>query len=76
MTLAELRRAKHMTQVQVAVLMGTGQSNVSRIERTSIEQLELPTLQRYLNAIDSRLRLLAELDGRTVEILAPDAQGI
>ncbi|MET9904964.1 XRE family transcriptional regulator [Streptomyces sp. NPDC006446] len=68
MTLAELRRAQGLTQVQVAALMGIQQSNVSRIERTPFQQLELPTIQRYLAAVDGRLRLMADIGGDTVEL--------
>lgn len=48
--------------------MGIQQSNVSRIERTPFQQLELPTIQRYLAAVDGRLRLMADIGGDTVEL--------
>ncbi|WP_432190432.1 helix-turn-helix domain-containing protein [Streptomyces sp. Tue6028] len=68
MTLADLRRAQGLTQVQVAALMGIQQSNVSRIERTPVQQLELLTIQRYLAAVDGRLRLIADIGDDTVEL--------
>ncbi|MET8036734.1 helix-turn-helix domain-containing protein [Streptomyces sp. NPDC005345] len=68
MTLAELRRAKGLTQVRVAGLMKIQQSNVSRIERTPVQQLELATIQRYLGAVNADLRLIADFGGNRVEL--------
>ncbi|MFE9812649.1 hypothetical protein ACFYRN_40640 [Streptomyces sp. NPDC005227] len=68
MTLAELRRAQGLTQVQVAGPMKIQQSNVCRIERTPVQQLELATIQRYLGAVNADLRLIADVGGNRVEL--------
>ncbi|MET7389837.1 helix-turn-helix domain-containing protein [Streptomyces sp. NPDC005529] len=68
MTLAELRRARGLTQVQVADLMKMKQSNVSRIERTPVQQRELATIQRYPGAVNADLRLIADFGGNKAEL--------
>ncbi|MFC7266477.1 helix-turn-helix domain-containing protein [Streptomyces lutosisoli] len=42
--LAELRKGKHATQVQVAEAMGVTQARVSRIEKGQLERSEVDTL--------------------------------
>lgn len=54
--LSELRKARSLTQVQLAKSLGVGQSQVSRIE--SQTDLYLSTLQSYLSAMGGRLELV------------------
>lgn len=55
--LAELRRRRGLTQVQLAERLGITQGNVSMIERR--RQLYLSTLQEYVEALGGRLELTA-----------------
>jgi transcriptional regulator with XRE-family HTH domain len=48
--LAEVRRAKGLSQTQVAARMGTSQSAVARLEAGQ-EDIRLSTLRRYAGAL-------------------------
>jgi len=70
-TLAEVRKARRLTQVQLAETMGTAQGDVSRIERQG--DLYLSTLARYVSAMGGRLELTARFDdGERVELAIGD----
>ena len=59
-TLGELRRARKITQDELARLMATTQPNVSRIERGG--EMELSTLRSYIEALGGRLEIAAVFD--------------
>lgn len=65
-TLAALRTARQLTQVQMAETLGIGQGDVSKLEQR--ENLLLNTLARDIEATGGRLRIVAEYDGDRVEI--------
>lgn len=54
--LGELRRAKGMTQIDVAARMGTTQPSLARLERNELNP-NLRTLSRYAAAIDFDVRV-------------------
>jgi ribosome-binding protein aMBF1 (putative translation factor) len=56
-TLAELRRFRQMTQIQLAETLGTSQSEVSRIERQA--DMVLSTLREFIEGLGGELVLLA-----------------
>ena len=58
--LRELRRARDLTQEQLAELWRTSQANISRVERT--EDLFLSTLRGYIEAMGGTLRVTATFD--------------
>jgi DNA-binding XRE family transcriptional regulator len=62
MALAELRRAKALTQKKMAVTLGIGQEGVSRLEKRS--DLLISTLRDYIEAMGGRLRLIADFPDR------------
>ncbi|WP_037574558.1 helix-turn-helix domain-containing protein [Phaeacidiphilus oryzae] len=62
--LAEIRKEQHLTQTQVAAAMGTGQNNVSRLERGELGCTEVDTLRRYVEALGGRLRIIADFGDR------------
>jgi hypothetical protein len=67
MHLAELRRARHLSQVQIAQALDMGQGDVSRLERQT--DMYLSTLARFVAASGGRLRIVAEYeDADPVEI--------
>ena len=65
-SLKELRRARHLTQVQLANVLGTTQPTVSEMERRS--DLYLSTLRSYIEAMGGRLLISAEFDDGVVPI--------
>lgn len=67
MHLAELRRARHRSPVQIAETLEMRQGDVSRLERQT--DMSLSTLARFVAASAGRLRVIAEYeDADPVEI--------
>lgn len=58
--LAEVRRRQHVTQVEIAKVMGITQARVSRIERGELERSEVDTLAAYVRALGGKLKIIAE----------------
>jgi len=59
--LAEVRKARHLTQVQLAKALGISQGEVSRIEHQA--DLFVSTLRSYLDAAGGDLVLVARFPG-------------
>ena len=55
--LAELRRVRERTQVELAEALGIAQPSVSRVEHT--EDLQLSTLRGYIEALGGRVEITA-----------------
>jgi transcriptional regulator with XRE-family HTH domain len=72
MTLRELRRARKLTQVRIAKLLGITQDSVSRLERRS--DLMLSTLRKTIKAMGGELSLVAEFHDRPPVVLSSIAQ--
>ena len=65
--LRDLRRAKHVTQEQVAERLGGRQVYVSRLEKRA--DMKLSTLRDYVRAIGGDLQLMVTFpEGETVRI--------
>jgi len=62
LTLQELRKAKAMTQVQLAQTLGIQQATVAKYERQS--DLLLSTLASYVEAMGGNLKLMVEFPGK------------
>ncbi len=62
LTLQELRKAKEMTQVQLAETLGIQQATVAKYERQS--DLLLSTLTGYVRAMGGNLKLMVEFPGK------------
>jgi len=58
--LKTLRKKRQLNQTQLAQLLGTQQSAISRIERSDEMNLELETLLRLADALDARLSVKME----------------
>ncbi len=67
MSLQDLRKARHRTQVRVAKELGIKQENVSRIEKRT--DLLISTLRGYVEAMGGKLRLVAEFPDRPPIVL-------
>jgi transcriptional regulator with XRE-family HTH domain len=61
-TLADVRRARKMTQEQLANALDVSQAQVSRVERQA--DLHLSTLRSYIEAMGGELVLVARFEGR------------
>jgi len=62
LTLQELRKAKDLTQVQLAETLGIQQATVAKYERQS--DLLLSTLSSYVRAMGGSLKLTVEFPGK------------
>jgi transcriptional regulator with XRE-family HTH domain len=62
LTLQELRKAKAMTQVQLAETLGIQQATVAKYERQS--DLLLSTLTSYVRAMGGNVKLMVEFPGK------------
>lgn len=63
-TLVGLRTAQHLTQTDVARVMGTTQSSVSDLERAGSDP-RFSTLQRYARAVGAKLRCSVPLESHS-----------
>ena len=61
LTLRQLRKAKELTQTQVAETLGVRQSTVAKMERRG--DLMISTLRGYVEAMGGRLELIVEFPG-------------
>ena len=69
LALAEVRRARRLTQEQVAAVMGKPQTSVSRLERQS--DMNVSTLRGYVEAMGAELDVAAVFpDGSRLPIVA------
>ncbi len=68
LTLRELRRARKLTQVEVAKKLGISQDSVSRLEQRS--DILLSTLRKTVGAMGGKLSLVAEFPDRAPVVLA------
>ena len=68
MTMRELRKARQITQVQMAKALGVKQEQVSRSEKRA--DMHLSTLQRTVRAMGGELILTAQFpDGAPVRLI-------
>jgi DNA-directed RNA polymerase specialized sigma subunit len=72
MTLQELRRARKLTQVRIAKVLGISQDGVSRLEKRS--DLLLSTLRKSVEAMGGNLSLVAESPDREPVVLSGIAE--
>lgn len=71
--LAQLRKAKGLTQEAMADLLGVSQAEVSKMERRS--ELYVGTLRKFIEAMDGELVLAARFaDGVEVPIRLGDGE--
>jgi ribosome-binding protein aMBF1 (putative translation factor) len=66
--LSEVRRARDLTQKDVARKLHVGQNRVSDIERGELDRVQLDTLRRYIEAVGGKLHVEVELDDSRYEI--------
>ncbi len=65
--LAEIRRARHLTQQQVAATLGVSKARVSQIEHGQADRAAIQGLASYVAALGGRLELVANFgDDRVI----------
>jgi len=68
MTLQELRRAREMTQVEMAEQLGIAQKQISEIEKRT--DMHISTLRRSIEAMGGKLSLVAQFPDREPVVLS------
>jgi DNA-binding XRE family transcriptional regulator len=58
--LAEIRKARHLTQQQIAATLGVSKARVSQIERGQVDRAAIQGLAGYVAALGGRLELVAD----------------
>jgi hypothetical protein len=67
MSLRALRTAVGGTQVEIAEATGMAQGDVSRLEnRANLEECQLATLRRYVEALGGKLEIVAVLGDKRI----------
>lgn len=66
MQLQELRRARNVTQVEVARAMNVEQAAVSKLERR--EDMYVSTLREYVKALGGELKLVASFPDAEIQV--------
>src|SRR5690606_34342440 len=64
--LAEIRKRRDTTQVELAHLMGVSQARVSDIERGELTRSEVDTLAAYVAALGGKLKIIADFGEETL----------
>jgi DNA-binding XRE family transcriptional regulator len=58
--LAEIRKARHLTQQQIAAALGVSKARVSQIEHGQCDRAAIRGLAGYVEALGGRLELVAD----------------
>jgi DNA-binding XRE family transcriptional regulator len=66
--LAEIRRARHLTQQQIASEMGVSKARVSQIEHGQVDRAAIRGLAGYVEALGGRLELVADFGDQRIVI--------
>jgi len=66
MQLQELRKARHVTQVEVAKAMSVEQAAVSKLERR--DDMYVSTLREYVKALGGELKLVASFPDADIQV--------
>jgi transcriptional regulator with XRE-family HTH domain len=66
MKLQELRKARNVTQVEVAAAMKVEQAAVSKLERR--EDMYVSTLREYVHALGGELKLVASFPDADIQL--------
>ena len=72
MQLQELRKARSITQIEVARSMSVEQAAISRLERR--EDMYVSTLRDYIRALGGELKLVASFPAADIQVHPFEAQ--
>ena len=65
-SLMAIRKARGVSQVQLASTLEVSQNRVSQIERGQIDKTQLDTLMRYVEALGGKLTVSAQIADETI----------
>jgi predicted XRE-type DNA-binding protein len=74
--LAEIRRARHFTQQQIATALGVTKARVSQIEHGQCNRAAIQGLAGYVAALGGRLELVAYFGDERIVITGEDPQTV
>lgn len=66
--LAEIRRARHLTQQQIAATLGVSKARVSQIEHGQVDRAAIQGLASYVAALGGTLELVADFGDQRLVI--------
>lgn len=66
--LAEIRRERGLTQIQVAEHMRVSQRRVSAVERGQLDRTEVGTVISYVEALGGRVEVVADFGGERLVV--------
>jgi DNA-binding XRE family transcriptional regulator len=66
--LAEIRRARHLTQQQIAATLGVSKARVSQIEHGQVDRAAIQGLASYVSALGGTLELVADFGDQRLVI--------
>lgn len=66
--LAETREQLHVTQRQLAALLGISQASISKIERGDIDHAKIETIAKYIQGLGGTLDVTARFDDTSYRI--------
>ena len=64
-----IRKARGVSQVQLASTLEVSQNRVSQIERGQIDKAQLDTLMKYVEALGGKLTVTAEIADETIVLV-------
>ena len=67
--LREARKARNMTQVELAREMGVSQNRVSRMENGDLGTMSLDAIRRYVEALGGKISLVAKLPSGDMHLI-------
>jgi transcriptional regulator with XRE-family HTH domain len=68
-SLMAIRKARGVSQVQLASTLEVSQNRVSQIERGQIDKAQLDTLMKYVEALGGKLTVTAEIADETIVLV-------
>lgn len=66
--LAEIRRTRHITQREVAEIIGVSAARISQIEHGQVDRAAIRGLAEYVQALGGRLELVADFGDQRIRI--------
>lgn len=66
--LAQIRKEHGITQAELAREMGVSQGRISHIEGGNVDNLELSTVTKYVEALGGRIRVVADFGDQTLDV--------
>lgn len=65
--LGKLRKTQQLRQIELAAMMGVSQASISKVE--SGKDIQLSTLQNYVQALGGEVSIIAKMPNHTVTLI-------